>query len=88
MGKKRTTIDIAAIKDAANTVFKESINDYTKERKAIETFVTNLLLKHNVYNGFSYLSAENSAPGKTIGVIYNDDVKKNEFPDPTRIRYN
>jgi hypothetical protein len=56
--KAKKTIDLAEIKDKANTMFEVSPIEKVNERKAIATFVSDILHKTGNYKGFNYLPSE------------------------------
>lgn len=86
MTRRRTTVDIAAIKELANKTFRDSKDDYREGRKAIQMFVTDLLINAGQYNGFNYLRDHNSVPGNSIGIIFDPtDAHAHVYPDDSRI---
>ncbi len=61
------------IKDEANHFFAHSANEMVNERKAIQHFVSGLLMKSSrrkEYKGFGYLTRDQVPAGKTFGVTY------------------
>lgn len=83
---KQRSAGIKAAIDQANAFFRNSDNDKVAERRAIAEFVKSLLLGANMYRGFSYLNAEQSVEGHTIGIIFDHSpAHKHQFPDETRI---
>jgi hypothetical protein len=83
MSKKRTTIEFDKIKAEANKVFRESQNGYADGRRAIQSFVDSVLMKAGHYKGFAYLSEDQSVPGNTIGIEFNE-ANEPKFFDHTR----
>lgn len=61
------------LKDEANHFFAHSANEMINERKALQSFVTGLLMKSSrrkEYKGFGYLTQDRVPAGKTFGVTY------------------
>lgn len=86
MPRRRKTVDVAAIIDQANKTFRDSKDEFREGRRAIQTLVTDLLMSVNQYRGFNYLRAETSAPGNSIGIIFDESPDHNHvYPDDSRI---
>ena len=56
--KAKKTINLDEIKDKANHMFEVSPIEKVNERKAIATFVSDILHKTGNYKGFNYLPSE------------------------------
>lgn len=83
----RKSLKIEEIKAAANAVFRDSPDASAEIRRNILAFVGDLLLKHECYRGFSYLTKDESKEGNSIGIIFNGKGDgKHEFPDGSRVR--
>lgn len=86
MAKK--TIRIDAIKHTANALFRCSINEYSTQRRAVQFFVSDLLMAHGAYKGFRYLEENESEPNMTVGIIRaTEPGKSHTFPDDSRIAF-
>jgi hypothetical protein len=85
----KKTVTIAKLKAQANTVFRESVNEYAAQRNAVHYFVANLLMQNEAYKGFRYLEAGDVEPGKSIGLIRNPEnaAGPHTFPDDSRIAF-
>ena len=83
------TVKIETIKAQANKVFRNSVDEFAPQRRAIQMFASDLLMTHNAYKGFRYLEASDSEPGKSIGLIRNPDnaAGPHTFPDDSRIAF-
>jgi hypothetical protein len=82
------TIKIERLKDQANAVFRESKHDYAMQRRALQCFVENLLMQHNAYKGFRYLSESDVPPSNSFGIIFDESEKREHaYPDPSRISF-
>ena len=83
--KKRKTIEVAEVKEMANTVFRDSVDEYKTSRAAIKMFTSDILMATGNYKGFRYLSAEETA-GKSFGIRFAHDNTP-IFPDQTRVAF-
>lgn len=83
------TIKLEILKAQANAVFRDSVDEYATQRKAVQYFVGDLLMKAEAYKGFRYLETADVAPGKSIGLIRNPDnaAGPHTFPDDSRIAF-
>lgn len=83
------TLKIETIKAQANQTFRGSVDEMSIQRRAIQYFVADLLMKANAYKGFRYLEASDIEPGKSIGMIRNPDnaAGPHTFPDDSRIAF-
>ena len=83
------TIKLDVLKAQANAVFRDSVDEYAMQRKAVQYFVGDLLMKADAYKGFRYLEANDVEPGKTIGLVRNPDnaAGPHTFPDDSRIAF-
>jgi hypothetical protein len=81
------TIKIENVKARANALFRESINEYSAQRRAVQHFVSDLLIDHNAYKGFSYLSERQVPAGSTVGIIRGENGAPHQFPDESRIEF-
>ena len=81
------TVKIETIKAQANETFRNSIDEFAVQRRAIQYFVSDLLMKENAYKGFRYLEAADLEPGKSIGLVRNPDSMSgpHTFPDNSRV---
>jgi hypothetical protein len=83
----RKTIPVELVKDKANKFFVNSEDSLTETRRTLQLFVGDLLAAAGQYRGYKYLDVEESAPGKSIGRIYNEKKKGYDYPDETRIKF-
>ncbi len=83
----RKTIPVELVKEKANKFFLNSEDSSTEARRHLQGFVTDLLMAADQYKGFNYLDEVESAPGKSIGRVYNDNKKGYDYPDETRIKF-
>lgn len=80
MSKK--TIPLGAVLEKANNMLANSIPELAAERKAIASFVSDLLVKTNNYKGFGYLATESDIHGGFYGkdgrifFYINDNLKE------------
>lgn len=83
------TIKLETIKAQANQTFRGSVDEMSIQRRAIQYFVSDLLMKANAYNGFRYLEAHDVEPGKSFGLIRNLEQPEgpHTFPDDSRIAF-
>jgi hypothetical protein len=82
------SIKIDALKSTANKLFRDSVNDHSKEREAVHYFVADLLMKADAYKGFSYLSQSQVPDGHTFGIVRDPTGgTAHKFPDPSRIEF-
>ena len=83
------TLKIETIKANANQMFRDSVDEYAVQRRAVHCFVAYLLMKADAYKGFRYLESKDVAPGQTIGLIRNADnpAGPHTFPDDSRIAF-
>ena len=83
------TIKLDTIKANANAVFRDSVDEYATQRRAVQYFVADMLMKADAYKGFRYLEASDAAPGKSIGLIRNSEqpAGPHTFPDDSRIAF-
>jgi hypothetical protein len=83
------TIKIETIKSNANSLFRGSDDAMAAQRRAIQYFVGDLLMKADAYKGFRYLEARDVEPGKSIGLIRNETnpAGPHTFPDDSRIAF-
>ena len=81
--KARKTVEISTIKQKANAFFANSKNELTGERKALQMFVTGLLMETGNYRGFNYLQQQDVAAGMSFGVDHS--VKPPVFHDESRM---
>lgn len=84
---KRKTISIEALKAEANKIFRDSVDDYSGQRQAIQSFVGPLLMKADQYKGFGYLTSDQMEAGKTPGMMKLEHGRDPVFLDQTRIRF-
>lgn len=86
---KPKSIKIETIKAQANETLRASVNDMAAQRRAIQYFVSDLLMKADAYKGFRYLEASDLEAGQSIGLIRNPDnaAGPHTFPDETRIAF-
>ena len=84
---KRQTVEVAKLKRMANEYFHNSGDPFRDARRAIQSFVEAVLHDTNNYRGFGYLTAEQSKPGHTLGVIHNFETHEHAFPDDSRIYF-
>ena len=90
MPRKRKTVDIAAVIDHANNLFRTSKPEARQERLAVQIFVADLLHKTNNYRGFNYLrkgDLDPALPEATLpGIIFDESpARKHVYPDDSRI---
>ena len=80
-------IKLETLKAQANAIFRDSVDDYASQRRAVQYFVADVLMKADAYKGFRYL--ETNEPGKSIGLIRNADnpAGPHTFPDDSRIAF-
>lgn len=84
--RRRKTVDVAAVINEANKIFRDSKDEYKAGREAIQSFVTTLLMDVKQYRGFNYLTAAGSVEGNSIGIIFDEsDERKHVYPDQSRI---
>lgn len=84
----RATVKIETIKANANQTFRDSVDEFATQRRAIQYFVGDLLMKANAYKGFRYLEASDVEPGKSIGLIRaSEPGGQHTFPDDSRIAF-
>lgn len=83
--RKVKTIEIAAIRDKANKVFRDSGDEFKTGRASIKLFVDDILMQTGNYKGFRYLSAEETG-GKSFGIRFAHDGTP-IFPDQTRVAF-
>jgi hypothetical protein len=82
------TMKIETIKLNANALFRASVNEYSAQRKAVQFFVSDLLMQHGAYKGFRYLEASDVAPGQSVGLIRATEPNAaHTFPDDSRINF-
>jgi hypothetical protein len=83
------TIKLEILKAQANATFRDSVNDFATQRRAIQYFVSDVLMKANAYKGFRYLEASELKPGQTVGLIRNAEnpTGPHSFPDDSRIAF-
>lgn len=84
MAKKRNA-SVQAIVDEANKFFVNSNNDQRIARKAIQGFVTTLLMEANSYRGFGYLRREHVPAGHTWGINFDTENSNHSYPDDSRV---
>lgn len=81
--RNRKTIDVATIKEKANAFFANSDNSCADSRRALQGFVSNILMDSGNYKGFNYLCEGDVKPGLSFGKSWADgDVV---FHDESRI---
>jgi len=80
---KRKTISVESIKEQANRFFLNSCNDFAAQRKAIQSFTSDILMQTKNYKGFGYLSKSDVKEGSTFGIDRNTSPVS--FPDDSRI---
>jgi hypothetical protein len=84
----KKTIKLEAVKAQANAMFRDSVNEWSGERRAVQLFVADLLMKADAYKGFSYLSESQVPSGHTFGIVRDPTGgTKHAFPDPSRIAF-
>lgn len=84
----KKTIKLDAVKAQANSMFRDSINEWSSERRAVQLFVADLLMKADAYKGFSYLSESQVPSGHTFGIVRDPNGGTNhQFPDESRIEF-
>lgn len=83
------TVKIETIKANANDLFRGSVDEMASQRRAVQYFVADILMKANAYKGFRYLEARDVEPGKSIGLIRNSDqpAGPHTFPDDSRVAF-
>lgn len=81
--KARKTVEISTIKEKANAFFANSKNELAGERKALQMFVTGLLMETGNYRGFNYLQQHDVAAGMSFGVDHRS--KPPVFHDESRM---
>ena len=81
----RKTIEVAKIKESANSFLLNSKNERKVERLAIQNFVSNLLYFAEKYKGFNYLAESEVEKGMSFGIERLE--KENIFHDETRIQF-
>lgn len=54
MPKARKTAEVAAIKDAANHMLKQSIDSFVGQREGIAALLERILMDTNNYKGFQF----------------------------------
>jgi hypothetical protein len=84
---KRQTVEVAKLKRMANEYFANSGGPFKDARRAIQSFVEAVLHDTGNYRGFQYLTAEQSKPGHSTGVIHDFETGKHVFPDESRIYF-
>ena len=83
MAKK--TVQIEALKTRANHFFLHSGDSFRGERKGMQSLVESFLHDCGAYKGFNYLSADQSKPGHSVGIIFDAVDGKHQYPDDSRI---
>lgn len=78
---KRKTVELEKIKLKVNEYFRTSKNESAVERRALQFFVTDLLMEAGQYQGFNYLSKKDVKEGLTYGIEWD----KPTFKDESRI---
>ena len=81
------TVKIEALINRANHFFYHSGDAFRGERKGMQSLVESFLHDCNRYRGFGYLSAEQSKPGHSVGIIFDAEGGKHQYPDDSRIRF-
>ena len=69
--KARKTIEVNYLKDKANAFFANSKNEMAEERKCLQMFVSDLLMKSGNYRGFNYLQKHDVVLGQSFGVDHS-----------------
>ena len=82
------SIKIQTLKDKANQCLRDSDNKCREGRLMLQTFTSALLMGANAYRGFSYLTEEQVAPGKSFGIVFDEsEARAHSYPDDSRIHY-
>lgn len=81
---RKKTVSLRFVVERANKMFLNSKNDAVAERRALLSFVSDLLMDADVYNGFGFLTEDMVPTGTTFGVIHKPEGK-HEFPDSSRV---
>lgn len=93
MSNRRRTVKIEELKATANDCFRNSENEFREGRKAIKTFVEDILFQSNQYKGFRYLEQHDLEVGKTLGLIRDavpvttTNPSGHLFPDDSRVAF-
>ena len=80
---KRKTIPVEDIREQANRFFLNSCNDFSAQRKALQSFVSDILMQTGNYRGFGYLTKDDVKEGSTFGIDRTNLPVT--FPDESRI---
>lgn len=91
----RKTVSIDQLRDQINHTLLHSEDDYRQGREALGILLERVLLNHNRYRGFRYLSPSDmlkSSGGTTYGINpapQGQEAGWNQFEnsDPTRVQY-
>lgn len=84
--KSKKTIAIAELVEHANKIFRESTDDFRDQRRGLQTFVEDILMKTDNYRGFNYLTPSLSKPGNSVGILFDvTSAREHEYPDDSRI---
>jgi hypothetical protein len=81
------TVKLENVKARANALFRESVNEYSAQRRAVQHFVSSLLMDYGAYKGFSYLGEQQVPAGSTVGIIRGENGAPHQFPDDSRIEF-
>lgn len=81
--KKRKTFEVESLKEQANSFFLNSCNDFAAQRKAIQSFTSDILMQTGNYRGFGYLTKNDVKEGSTFGIDRTNLPVT--FPDESRI---
>lgn len=86
---KRQTVDCAKIKEEANKMFLNSVDEFKTQREGVFLFAQSLLMGAGQYDGFGYLyehHMDKSTQGKSVGIIRDETGNGNHtYPDPSRV---
>lgn len=82
----RKTIPTAKVIDNANSFLSNSHDSMVAERRAVHSFVTNLLMDMGCYKGFNYLEESEVPPGQSFGKVYIPG-QQSIFKDESRTKF-
>lgn len=81
--RQRKTIEIETIKEKANAFFANSDDSCADARRALQGFVSNILMDSGNYKGYNYLGEADVKPGFSFGKSWTDNGVV--FHDESRI---
>lgn len=70
MPAKRKTIDVARIRDMANSSLANSREEYRESREGVASLLESVLMETGNYNGFQFIDGTNGETDRTRRKYY------------------